>query len=67
MSLITGALPAQYGFLQAGVVDIQTKSGETDPGGEISMEGGSRGYLEPTFCYGGASRPADPTFSRATI
>ncbi len=55
MSLITGALPAQYGFLQAGVVDIQTKSGETNPGGEISMEGGSRGYLEPTFSYGGTS------------
>ena len=55
MSLITGALPAQYGFLQAGVVDIQTKSGETDPGGEISMEGGSRGYLEPAFSYGGTS------------
>ncbi len=55
MSLITGALPAQYGFLQAGVVDINTKSGETDPGGEISMEGGSRGYLEPTFSYGGTS------------
>jgi outer membrane receptor protein involved in Fe transport len=55
MSLITGALPAQYGFLQAGVVDITTKSGATDPGGEISMEGGSRGYLEPTFSYGGTS------------
>ena len=55
MSLITGALPAQYGFLQAGVVDIQTKSGETNPGGEISMEGGSRGYLEPAFSYGGTS------------
>jgi outer membrane receptor protein involved in Fe transport len=55
MSLVTGALPAQYGFLQAGMVDIQTKSGETDPGGEISMEGGSRGYLEPTFSYGGTS------------
>ena len=55
MSLITGALPAQYGFLQAGVVDITTKSGTTDPGGEISMYGGTRGYLQPSFSYGGRS------------
>src|SRR5471032_715951 len=32
LSLITGALPAQYGFRQAGVVDITLKSGTTDPG-----------------------------------
>jgi outer membrane receptor protein involved in Fe transport len=63
MSLITGALPAQYGFLQAGVVDINTKSGATDPGGEISMEGGSRGYLEPTFSYGGTSGRLDYYFT----
>src|SRR6202162_2346660 len=34
MTLITGALPAQYGFQTAGVVDIQTKTGATNPGGE---------------------------------
>ena len=28
MQLITGSLPAQYGFRTAGVVDIQTKSGD---------------------------------------
>ena len=33
MTLITGALPAQYGFQTAGVVDIQTKTGTTNPGG----------------------------------
>ena len=42
LSLITGALPAQYGFLQAAVIDITTTSGTTDPGGEISIYGGSR-------------------------
>jgi hypothetical protein len=31
ISLITGALPAQYGFQTAGVVDIQTKTGITNP------------------------------------
>ncbi|HVE20865.1 MAG TPA: TonB-dependent receptor [Acidocella sp.] len=63
MSLITGALPAEYGFLQAGVVDIQAKSGATDPGGEISMEGGSRGYLQPSFSYGGVAGNTDYFFT----
>ena len=36
LSLITGSLPAQYGFNTAAVVDITTKSGTTNPGGEIS-------------------------------
>lgn len=59
LSLITGALPAQYGFQQAGVVDIQTKTGLTDPGGEISMYGGTRGILQPSFSYGGRSGAID--------
>jgi outer membrane receptor protein involved in Fe transport len=63
MSLITGALPAEYGFLQAGVVDIQTKSGSTDPGGVVSMEGGSRGYLQPSFSYGGVTGNTDYFFT----
>ena len=33
MQLITGSLPAQYGFRTAGVVDIQTKSGAFVDGG----------------------------------
>ena len=63
MSLLTGALPAEYGFLQAGVVDIQAKSGATDPGGEVSMEGGSRGYLQPSFSYGGVTGNTDYFFT----
>ena len=34
MQLITGSLPAQYGFRTAGVVDIHTKSGAFENGGE---------------------------------
>jgi outer membrane receptor protein involved in Fe transport len=55
ISFITGALPAQYGQLQAAVVDITTKSGATDPGGEISLYGGARDYLEPSLSYGAAA------------
>ena len=32
MQLITGSLPAEYGFRTAGIVDIQTKSGAFDTG-----------------------------------
>ena len=32
LSLITGALPAEYGFDTAAVINIQTKTGVTDPG-----------------------------------
>ncbi len=55
LNFITGALPAQYGQLQAAVVDITTKSGATDPGGEISVYGGARDYFQPSASYGAAA------------
>ena len=54
MRLITGSLPAQYGLRTAGIVDIQTKSGVFDPGGDVSMHGGTYDTLEPSFAYGGS-------------
>jgi outer membrane receptor protein involved in Fe transport len=59
LSLLTGALPAQYGINQAGVVDINVKSGTTDPGAEASMLVGSYNFLQPAFSYGGRSGPVD--------
>ena len=59
LSLITGALPAQYGFQTAGVVDIQTKTGTSNPGLSVSMYGGSWNWLEPSIDYGGRSGPLD--------
>src|ERR1700722_3956902 len=53
VALITGALPAQYGFRTAGIIDIQTKTGSLNPGGSISMYGGSQGWLQPSVEYGG--------------
>ena len=52
MSLTTGALPSQFGFLQAGVVDITTKNGTTNPGGNVSVYGGARDYFFPSVQYG---------------
>jgi outer membrane receptor protein involved in Fe transport len=63
VSLLTGALPAQYGFRTAGVVDIQTKTGINSPGTTVSLYGGSRGTVQPSFEYGGRSGPVDYFFT----
>jgi hypothetical protein len=55
MTLITGALPAEYGLRTAGIIDLKTKSGVIDPGGSISLYGGSHGEVTPSFNYGGTS------------
>src|SRR5450755_2393662 len=52
-SLVTGALPAEYGLRTAGIIDITTKSGIQAPGGAVSLYGGSHGTVEPSFNYGG--------------
>ena len=55
LSLITGALPAEYGLRTAGIIDITTASGLLKPGGYVSMYGGSFGTLQPAFEYGGSN------------
>jgi len=55
LSLITGALPAEYGLRTAGVVDLSTNSGLLQPGGTVSVYGGSFGTFEPAAEYGGSS------------
>jgi outer membrane receptor protein involved in Fe transport len=54
LRLITGSLPAQYGFRTAGVVDLTTKSGAFAPGGEASVYGGSYDTIKPSFEVGGS-------------
>ena len=41
LSLVTGALPAEYGLHTSGLVDITTRAGAQEPGGTISSYGGS--------------------------
>jgi len=53
MSLLTGALPAQYGLRTAGVLDITSRAFAA-PGGEVSVYGGSRQTFTPSFDYGGS-------------
>jgi outer membrane receptor protein involved in Fe transport len=55
IDLITGSLPAQYGLVNTGIVDIQTKSGAFEPGGSVGMYGGSHGWMEPSADYAGSA------------
>jgi outer membrane receptor protein involved in Fe transport len=65
VQLLTGALPAQYGYRTAGVVDITTESGAhrhgDEPsdndliGGKIGVLGGSFGTLNPEISLHGSS------------
>src|SRR5579872_1863268 len=55
LSLITGALPAEYGLRTAGIIDLTTNSGLLQPGGAVSLYGGSFGTFEPAVEYGGSS------------
>src|SRR5579863_5805228 len=54
LSLITGALPAEYGLRTAGIIDLTTNSGLLQPGGEVSLYGGSHGTVQPSAEYGGS-------------
>jgi outer membrane receptor for ferrienterochelin and colicins len=55
LKLITGALPAEYGLRTAGIIDVSTNSGLLQPGGEISVYGGSHSSIQPSAEYGGSN------------
>lgn len=54
LNFLTGALPAEYGYRTAGVVDIHTKDGAFENGGSIDFYGGSYSDFEPSIEYGGS-------------
>lgn len=46
LTILTGALPAQYGYRTAAVVDIQSKGESPENGGNLSVTLGSHGHVE---------------------
>jgi len=54
IDLLTGALPAQYGYRTAGVVEINTKT-NFESGGNIDLYGGSNQTYNPSIEYGNTS------------
>ena len=53
MSLVTGALPAEYGLRTVGLVDITTRNDIFNNSGSINYYFGSRERIQPSFEYGG--------------
>ena len=55
VTLVTGALPAEYGLRTAGIIDVKTKTDAIEPGGAISIYGGSHGTVQPSISYAGGA------------
>ena len=53
VDLLTGALPAQYGYRTAGVIEIETKT-YFETGGRVELYGGSQKTVQPSFEFGGS-------------
>ena len=54
INFLTGALPAQYGYRTAGIVDIKTKGLDAQPGGELGVVTGTNGHNEVNGSVGGS-------------
>ena len=53
VDLITGFMPAQFGYRNEGIIDIHTVEGCGNAGGSVEFYGGQRGTLQPSFEYAG--------------
>ena len=62
VSLLDGALPAQYGITIGGILDITTKQGSNLEGGTASFYGGSYDTTQPNLSYGGVCGSVDYYF-----
>jgi hypothetical protein len=67
LSLIVGALPAEFGLRTVGLVDITTRNDIFNNFGSVSLYGGSRGTIEPSFEYGGTAGDTCSTTVPATV
>jgi len=61
MSLVTGALPAEYGLRTTGLIDIKTRTDLFNNSGSVGVYGGSFGTIQPSFEYGGTFGNTCPT------
>jgi outer membrane receptor protein involved in Fe transport len=53
LSLIVGALPAEYGLRTVGVIDLTTRTDAFNNSGSVGVYGGSHGTVTPSVEYGG--------------
>ncbi len=55
VSLLTGTLPAQYGYRTSAVINVVSQSGSFDNGGDVGFYGGSHGTVQPSATIKGSS------------
>ncbi len=55
IDLLTGALPAQYGYRTSGVINLRTQAGNFENGGDVGLYGGSRGTIQPSASIHGSA------------
>ncbi len=55
IDLITGTLPAQYGYRTSGVVNLATRKGAFENGGDIGYYGGSNDTIQPSATLHGST------------
>ncbi len=53
VNLLDGVLPARYSYATGGVVDIRTKDGCEQPGGDLSVTAGMLDTVQPSAQYAG--------------
>ncbi len=53
--VITGTLPAQFGFAPGGIVSITTKNGLYQHGGQLEVFAGNHGMVEPALEWSGST------------
>jgi outer membrane receptor protein involved in Fe transport len=63
IDLVTGTLPAQYGYRTSGVVNLNTRAGSFDNGGDLSVYGGSFAWIQPSATIHGATGNLNYFFS----
>jgi outer membrane receptor protein involved in Fe transport len=66
ISLVTGALPAEYGLRTVGLVDIKTRTDLFNNSGSVSLYGGTHGTITPSIEYGGTFGGNCPTSTTTT-
>lgn len=67
VNLLTGALPAEYGYRTAGVIDIQAKGSAFQNGGSASVTLGSNHYVEGALQYAGSAGDWNYFVSSSTL
>lgn len=67
IDLLTGPLPAQYSYSTSGVVNLKTRSGKFENGGELGINVGSRNTLSPSAMIQGSTGTVNYYFSGSSF